>query len=356
MAEESLRRRDGGLINNWYIACTSEELQKTPISRTIYEVPFVLFRDEYGKAACFADRCIHRAGQLSKGTCVDGKLQCPYHGWTYSSKGCVVGIPSEGKTSKDPDEPLRPNLKTRSLPCVERDGVVWIWRGDAEPTTPEPVWNFPMSSDPKWDSYFMITDFDNEVTNLVENFMDVPHTVFVHKGWFRTPSRKRVPIDIDVKDGSVLVTYDQPNDSIGFTGRLINPSGEKMKHTDQFIYPNITRVDYHFGAKSGFIVNSQCTPVREMKTRVFTYIAFQVGRMTPLLGHFMRFYTRRVIEQDVVIMKNQGDNLQAHAPEKFKSTDADEIHLAVEKLRDMGVEGNSELRNWTKSSRREFWI
>ncbi len=31
----------------------------------------------------------------------------------------------------------------------------------------------------------MITDFPNEVTNLAENFMDVPHTVYVHRGWFR---------------------------------------------------------------------------------------------------------------------------------------------------------------------------
>ena len=53
----------------------------------------------------------------------------------------------------------------------------------------------PYWDTPGWGTYYMVTEFPNEVTHLVENFMDVPHTTFVHVGWFRRPAHKRVRVD-----------------------------------------------------------------------------------------------------------------------------------------------------------------
>ena len=60
------------------------------------------------------------------------------------------------------------------------------------------------------------------VTNLVENFMDVPHTVFVHAGWFRKRGSTRVPTSVERTRDSVLVTYDHPKDSIGWSTLILN--------------------------------------------------------------------------------------------------------------------------------------
>jgi phenylpropionate dioxygenase-like ring-hydroxylating dioxygenase large terminal subunit len=202
----------------------------------------------------------------------------------------------------------------------------------------------------------MITDFDNEVTHLAENFMDVPHTVFVHQGWFRNRSQKQVPMTLDIDQGQVCVTYDQPNDGIGFSQLLINPLNEKMVHTDRFIFPNITRVDYQFGKSSGFIINSQITPVSTLKSRVYTYICYRVLNYAPLLKPLMRFYTRQVINQDVNIMSNQGENLKSFFDQPFRSTEADEVHLSIERLRRLGAEGKAELWTLSKSTQGHFWI
>jgi phenylpropionate dioxygenase-like ring-hydroxylating dioxygenase large terminal subunit len=363
---KSLRQVDEGLKENWYIACLATELDSSngrPISSVVYESPLVLYRDENNVAVAMFDRCMHRGAKLSEGTCKSGKLRCPYHGWAYGASGEVCEVPSEGPSFQ------KKNWRGRTLPTVEQDGVIWVWPGDTDPTlsvqTARPSWRFPFADSTEWTGYFMVTDFENEVTHLVENFMDVPHTVFVHDKWFRSRSEIKVPITVEVGSGRVLVTYDQPKDSIGFSSKMMNPRNEPMVHTDEFIFPNITRVDYRFG-KRGYVINSQCTPIGRYKTRVYTWITYHLfsgafGRVVNRqLRPAMNFYTRQVIEQDVDIMKNQGRNLQRldeqgqGAP--FKSTAADELHIAIERLREFGRLRDERVHStaWTKE--RELWI
>jgi phenylpropionate dioxygenase-like ring-hydroxylating dioxygenase large terminal subunit len=345
----SLRERDQALINNWYIACLSTELGRAPIKRVLYDTPLALFRDENGKAAALVDRCVHRGAQLSLGKCDQGQLRCPYHGWRYNAQGEVTEIPSEGK-------PGAVKHRATSHPVHEQDGVVWVWMGATTMSPDAPPWRFPHQGEKGWSHYFMITDFENEVTNLVENFMDVPHTVFVHSGWFRDRQLTHVPMTVDVAKGQVNVTYHQPQDSIGFTRFLVNPRNHRMVHTDRFIFPNITRVDYSFGNSSAFIINSQCTPVSTLQSRVYTYIAFKVLSYGPLIKPLMKFYTRQVIEQDVKILKNQGDNLKVFPDLPFRSSEADELHLAIEKIRRYGAEAKPEAFTFSKKTEKQFWI
>jgi phenylpropionate dioxygenase-like ring-hydroxylating dioxygenase large terminal subunit len=358
----TLQERDKALINNWYIACLSHELTDKPIKRVLYDTPLALFRDPQGRPAAVLDRCVHRGAQLSLGTCDKGQLRCPYHGWRYDRSGAVTEIPSEATADKDPEattgnKSCSSKHSVKTYRAFEQDGAVWVYMGDANHTeTLTPPWRFPNYGKAGWTHYFMITDFDNEVTNLVENFMDVPHTVFVHAGWFRDQQRTHVPITVDVGNAEVKVTYHQPQDSIGFSRWLINPKNHQMVHTDHFIFPNITRVDYSFGESSAFIINSQCSPVSTMKSRVYTYIAFKVLNYGFLLKPFMRFYTRKVIQQDVDIMKNQGDNLKLFPDMPFRSSEADELHLAIEKIRRYGADGRPETFTFQKKSEKQFWI
>ncbi len=363
---ESLRSADKGLRENWYIACLVEQLDSASDGRlatVVYELPLVLYRDENSQVVALVDRCLHRGARLSEGSCKSGKLRCPYHGWAYGKDGEVSEVPSEGPQFK------KRNWKGSTLPVVEQDGAIWVWPGDSDPTlnsrTSNPPWRFPFSESRDWTGYFMVTDFENEVTHLVENFMDVPHTVFVHDKWFRRRSEIKVPITVEVGNGRVLVTYDQPKDAIGFTSKMMNPNGDPMIHTDEFIFPNITRVDYRFGER-GYVINSQCTPLGRYKTRVYTWIAYRLftGRVGQIVNRSLReamnYYTRQVIEQDVDIMRNQGQNLQRlderGQGQPFKSTAADELHIAVERLRELGRAEDERLLTTAWAKERELWI
>jgi len=210
----SLRERDAKLTEAWYVFALSRELgRNSSLSRVVYDRPLIAMRDADGQASVFRAACLHRAADLSEGHMEEGCLRCPYHGWTYDSQGEVVHVPSEG-----PDSRPKNRMRLPKLPSVERDGCLWVWTGESTPP-PEasaPGYRFPETG-PGWRSYFMITDFENEVTHLAENFMDVPHTVFVHRGWFRSQALRPVPIRVDTSQGRVLVTYDQSGDVIGFT-------------------------------------------------------------------------------------------------------------------------------------------
>jgi phenylpropionate dioxygenase-like ring-hydroxylating dioxygenase large terminal subunit len=357
--------RDGALIDNWYIACTSAELKKNkPLSRTLYDTSLVLFRQTNGQAVALQDRCLHRHAQLSKGTVCDGQISCPYHGWRYDEDGKVTQIPSEleapGEAATSGEatfEKLRyPSVRVKKYLTAEQDDCVWVWMGATEPTLRSPPYRFPYWKQKSWTSYFMVTDFDGDVTNLVENFMDVPHTVFVHKGWFRNAQRSCVPIEVLTQHGQVLVTYKQKSDNIGFTSRILNPKNEPVHHTDLFVMPNITRVDYSFGSKRGFVISSQCTPVGYFRTRVYTEISYQLGFFGKLLKPFFRFYTRQVILQDVKIMKNQAENLKKQTDSHFISRAADILHLHIEKLRKLGTVSDDKSRTFSAKEDVKIWI
>jgi phenylpropionate dioxygenase-like ring-hydroxylating dioxygenase large terminal subunit len=346
-----LKNRDQDIINHWYILALENEVPTgTPIARTLYDIPYVLFRDQKGIVRVYVDQCIHRGAPLSKGKCEAGGIRCPYHGWRFSGEGKVAEIPSEGPLAH-----AERNWHLKDIPTFIKDGCVWVWPGDKTKASEAPPWNFPFAQDPTWVSYFMVTDFDNEVTHLVQNFMDVPHTVYVHDKWFRKKKSMKVSTKVEVFDGHVKVTYDQPEDSIGFMERILNPKKEPMLHTDEFIFPNITRVDYSFGKKS-FIINSQCSPVTNLKTRVYTWIAYRIGFPSRPFKPFFQFYTRKVISQDVEIMQQHGSILKVLGENTYHSTGADELHLAIQKLRQLGIEDRQKPLEVKYEKEREFWI
>lgn len=345
--------QEAGLLRDyWYAAAQAKDVtDKQPLARTIMGEMLVLWRNSAGQAVTMRDRCLHRNAPLSAGDLFDGKIGCPYHGWTYDDSGQCVSVPSEGANGACP----KLNKALRVYPTREQDGLVWVWMGEGEPDK-EPF-RMPYWQAPGWTAYYMETPFNNAVTNLVENFMDVPHTVWVHKGWFRNRSRKRVGAKVERTEDSVLVTYDQPSDSIGFTDRILNPNGLSLVHTDKFYMPNNTRVDYIWGNdERSFVITSTSTPVSPTSCLVFTLIGYRFGRLDKLVKLGLPWYTRKVIEQDVDIMEVQGRTLRHYGANEFESTPADTLHVFIESLRDYAASGGTLPKPAPTVENIEFWI
>ncbi len=352
-----MRQHCGTLKNAWYAAALSHELTaKKPRPCIIMDEMVVLWRRTDGTPCALLDRCPHRNALLSEGhICADGAIQCPYHGWTFSSDGQCLRIPSESE-----DGTTSHRRHTESFPVLERHGLIWVWMGgpDDPPRDDQKPFDMPYWGAPGWQTYYMKTMFENDVTNLVENFMDVPHTVFVHQGWFRTRKSMQVQVEVERRPDSVHVTYQQQSDSIGISTLILNPKKLPMVHTDRFFMPNNTRVDYIFGeSERGFVITSTCTPISESQTQVYTLISYKLGWFGHLAKLFLPWYTRQVIQQDVDIMEIQRRALRHYGNQAFSSTPADTIHLYIESL-----------RNWAKSGadptaapkpitkRLSFWI
>lgn len=90
----------------------------------IFHQPWILFRDEHGQPSCIKDECAHRACPLSLGKVVDGQVECAYHGWQFNAAGTCTKMPSTS---------ICRNVGVAALPCVEKDGFVWVYPGDGLP-------------------------------------------------------------------------------------------------------------------------------------------------------------------------------------------------------------------------------
>jgi hypothetical protein len=121
--------------------------------------------------------------------------------------------------------------------------------------------------------------------------------------------------------------------------------------------PNNTQVDYIFGDwERGFIITSTCTPIKPFLSRVYTLITYKFGWLNPIAGLGLNAYTRKVINQDVWIMKVHGDNVQSLKQTDYKSTQADTMHIYIESLRNWAALNGETPKPKPLISDIEFWV
>lgn len=165
------------IINNWYVAAESAQIDATPVGVRMLGCDFVLFRDDHGKVACLSDVCCHRGGSLSRGACVRGCVQCPYHGWEYAADGRVTRIPSLGDEARIPGR-----ARIDSYPVEERYGLVWTFLGDLaadrRPQLPELLPEY--GDEENWRMTRMVREWNVNWARLKENLADSSHLFLVH--------------------------------------------------------------------------------------------------------------------------------------------------------------------------------
>lgn len=336
--------------NYWYIACQSHQLKANQtFACSILDEWIVLFRDQHGHPVAFQDRCPHRNYKLSKGTVQDGKLQCPYHGWTFDKTAEVVAIPCEGENYK--------RLKSRCVKkyeVMELDDFLFV-RLEKHPELDTMPFRTPMYQQPGHRTIRLFNIFENNVTNCAENYVDVPHTVFVHPGIFRVSRQEKINAHVERRDGSVIVDFENETNNIGWFSFFLNPNKDPIKHRDSFHSPNVTSVEYHFGPNKSFYISSHCTPVNEGLTYVYTDLTYRFGIFNWLAGPIVKFQGQGVIDQDIEALKTQMEVIAKYGTH-FSHSKTDVVHLYIESLRDAIAKGQDPRSLAPKQSTFEFWI
>ena len=83
----------------WLLVCREEELA-APGSFAVKELPptsvnALITRSKNGKIQAFHNTCSHRGSQIVYAT--EGRQSrfvCPYHRWTYTNEGALIGLPT----------------------------------------------------------------------------------------------------------------------------------------------------------------------------------------------------------------------------------------------------------------------
>jgi phenylpropionate dioxygenase-like ring-hydroxylating dioxygenase large terminal subunit len=167
----------------WHAVMPLSELRDGPRPFTLLGENIVLFLDEHGQPAALKDRCCHRTARLSKGWCVDGRLQCGYHGWTYDRHGRVVTIPQYAD-----DKPIPAEYCTPAYPCTARYGYAWVALEDPIADIP----GVPEFEAPGWRTIFQFYErWQTSPMRALENSFDNSHFSFVHRATFGVADQPR---------------------------------------------------------------------------------------------------------------------------------------------------------------------
>lgn len=161
----------------WHAVVPLSQLEGgQPLAFTLLGEAIVLFLDAEGRPAALKDRCCHRTAKLSKGRCVNGALECGYHGWTYNGSGRVIRIPQY-----DADRPIPADYCTPAYRCVAKYGYAWV--ALEEPIAPIP--EVPEFDDPAFRTIFQFHEvWATSPLRALENSFDNSHFSFVHRATF----------------------------------------------------------------------------------------------------------------------------------------------------------------------------
>ncbi|KFK36203.1 hypothetical protein AALP_AA4G091400 [Arabis alpina] len=283
-----------GLKNFWYpVAFTADLKIDTMVPIDCFEEPWVIFRGEDGKPGCVQNTCAHRACPLHLGSVNEGRIQCPYHGWEYST---------DGKCKKMPSTRLL-KVKIKSLPCLEKEGMIWVWPGDEPPSTTlpslQPPSGFVIHAE-------IVMDLPVEHGLLLDNLLDLAHAPFTHtstfaKGWsvpsmvkFLTPASglqgywDPYPIDMEFKPPCIVLS------TIGISkpGKL---EGKSTKQCATHLH------QLHV-----------CLPSSKNKTRLLYRMSLDFAPMlknVPFMQHLWRHFANQVLNEDLRLVLGQQERM-----------------------------------------------
>jgi len=314
----------------WYIVAESRELTEGKVIGVVLLGEWIaLYRDPQGQATAVLDRCLHRNARLSKGRVVQGELVCPYHGWKYGQKGMVTAIPSEGEDFEPKASRCVPRFSV-----IEKEGYIYV-RLNARPAeslkTLEPF-PIPYFGKPGYQHIRLKHIFRANVPNCAENFIDIPHTTYVHPGVFRyEKAPQKIRAEVEQESGNVHIRYKNETSNFGWFSKFLNPSDREIFHEDHYYFPNVTHVEYRFGKRMHFNITSQSIPVGDDETHVYTDLTYDYGIWNWIARPFVRWAALKIIAQDVKIMGEQTEVVRKYG-ELFASTKCDLHHVWIEKI------------------------
>jgi phenylpropionate dioxygenase-like ring-hydroxylating dioxygenase large terminal subunit len=161
------------LKNRWYCAAWSRDLTDRPLGRRILGEYLVLYRGASGSPTALTGMCPHRFAPLDQGVVRGDVLVCPYHGLRFNSEGqCVLNPHGDGF--------IPPQARLTRYPTTERNGVLWVWMGDAQRADVALLPDSAFLESPDYSIELIYQRVASNYQLLVDNLLDLTHAPFLH--------------------------------------------------------------------------------------------------------------------------------------------------------------------------------
>jgi len=155
---------------------------------TFMNIPIVVARGNDDKVRAFANTCRHRGAQIAKGDGNCKAFRCPYHSWTYTLEGKLMGAPNYNDADGKPviDDSNRHEYGLVELPSESWGGFLFIKFRESPGTLAEHLGDLPerLESHRLEDMVCarrVVYEMDANWKCFVENYNDVYHIPTVHK-------------------------------------------------------------------------------------------------------------------------------------------------------------------------------
>ena len=301
------------LRKHWFVCCEASRLGKGPIGVSVLGLPIVIYRSADGIVAA-EDRCPHRNAPLSRGTVHEGKLRCPYHGWSFGAEGQCVEAP--GMCSTD-----MPVVRLNRWRVQESDG--WIWGARPGTHSDQSFYRSAVAENNGYRGFNMSAELDSNLADAIENLLDGTHTPFVHSGLVRSSSAKQSFTAIVRRhDDRVEAEYRGEAKQSGLISRLFEQDREVS--FGRFVPPCTAELEYRSRRRLELLVVVHFTPSAEGKVQVFVRCYLPHGRL-PASWRFavVRPFFRRVLRQDRKILQLQQWNVARFERKAYTNWTAD---------------------------------
>jgi phenylpropionate dioxygenase-like ring-hydroxylating dioxygenase large terminal subunit len=302
--EKLIEKKQRPLLRFFHPVLPAKDLGKKPKRVYVDDEAYVLFRSGNGITALL-DRCSHRFAPLSKGQVRGGRLECPYHGWTYDSDGVV----------RTPSHPDRVKCQVPRFQVAERHGVLWLGNEDAK------LDNLPsLGFDGYREAGYFNMAFDAPFHVALDNFSENEHTPWVHTrfGW---PADRSTEIEFscEQEEDSIKVSYAGPQRPT-VLGRLYGLHPDDRYHNDWETRFDPPRTHYQLswtgtdGKRCGFSawVVIYFVPEREKQTRLHAWVFAKaenelLSKLMPAAKHIAKLVIWKEVFDDARFVKNVAD-------------------------------------------------
>ena len=325
------------LPNFWYVAAPARALGRGKmLPVTLLGTELLLLRDNSGAVSALKDFCPHRGIPLRHGNFDGCQVECCYHGWRFGMDGVCSSIPS---LLPDDQTDIR-KIKTGKLPCEEKDGLIWVYAGNAnEPPAPAPAMPVAM---PQGFTHVTSSLFPCHVDHAVIGLMDPAHGPFVHRSWWwrtkksiHAKAKKFAPRPF----GFAMVSHKPSSNSRAY--RILG--GDRTTQIE-FQLPGL-RTEHITIGKHHVLLLTALTPLDDERTMLhqFAYTSIPLLRaLFPLLTLFGKAF----IKQDLDIVIKQQEGLRREHPPLMLMGDADAQALWYYRLKKEALSASSEARDF----------
>jgi len=298
------RLLERGLRNYWYPIAPSYQVQQAPVGLTRLGEQIVVWRGKSGEVHALEDRCPHRGARLSVGWNLGDRVACWYHGIEVTADGRVACVPAS------PNSALEGRQCLKTYPCVERNGAIFAWFGDAAHPEPMPLSLPEELSGDAWGSNLCTAHWRCNYRYAIDNVMDPMHGAYLHAVSHsmaygdKTAVMRVVPTETGLmfeKEGQRDINFDWVE--LGETGtlwlRLAIPYRKNA------------------GPGGNFAIVGFVTPVDERNCRVFFWRCRKVEGWQRDAWKFL--YRARleglhwdVLEQDRIVLETMSNDARNH--------------------------------------------